>query len=287
MAGIKILRALLVLVYVVLVAVNVWAGVAGTNTEISGRYDTPITPSGWAFSIWGVIFLLQGIWVIWSVVEKGYGNPSENTPKRTTLLAAGGPIMIVWLLECAWQLSFSSEEFISSTTFIIASYVFALWAILRLHKARETVHAAGETFNVLDLVAFWSTAINAAWLSAATGLQLLITPISRGATEEDLTVFVYMIPIAITFLAVWLAVWDSNMCYPATIIWAVSAIKDARPDDEGIQVAGSISVGVCSFFIVVAFIQSLLAFKARRDRAAQGQTEILSGPGSGLTEPLM
>ena len=29
------------------------------NATISARYPTPLTPAGWAFSIWGVIFLLQ------------------------------------------------------------------------------------------------------------------------------------------------------------------------------------------------------------------------------------
>lgn len=29
------------------------------NATISARYPTPLTPAGWAFSIWGAIFLLQ------------------------------------------------------------------------------------------------------------------------------------------------------------------------------------------------------------------------------------
>ena len=28
--------------------------------EVSRKYNTPITPAGWAFAIWSVIFLLQG-----------------------------------------------------------------------------------------------------------------------------------------------------------------------------------------------------------------------------------
>lgn len=29
------------------------------NGTISARFPTPLTPAAWAFSIWGVIFLLQ------------------------------------------------------------------------------------------------------------------------------------------------------------------------------------------------------------------------------------
>merc|ERR1719181_542557 len=40
-------------------------GVFGaTNTELSKKYQTLVTPAGWAFSIWGPIFLWEGIFVV-------------------------------------------------------------------------------------------------------------------------------------------------------------------------------------------------------------------------------
>lgn len=49
--------------YVAFLGVNLasslgWLG--ATNKEISDKFPTPLTPAGWAFSIWGLIFLLQG-----------------------------------------------------------------------------------------------------------------------------------------------------------------------------------------------------------------------------------
>merc|ERR1719313_124544 len=35
-----------------------------TNTELSAKYETLVTPSGWAFSIWGPIFIREGIFVV-------------------------------------------------------------------------------------------------------------------------------------------------------------------------------------------------------------------------------
>jgi len=35
-----------------------------TNTEISHKYQTLVTPAGWAFSIWGIIFIWEGVFVV-------------------------------------------------------------------------------------------------------------------------------------------------------------------------------------------------------------------------------
>ena len=38
-----------------------------SNSEISAKYPTLVTPSGWAFSIWGIIFLSEGASVVWQL----------------------------------------------------------------------------------------------------------------------------------------------------------------------------------------------------------------------------
>ena len=64
-------RVLLVAGFVVLVIVNVAAG--SSNRRVSDRFSTPITPAGWAFSIWGLIFFLQAVGVVYAAVPWGYG----------------------------------------------------------------------------------------------------------------------------------------------------------------------------------------------------------------------
>ena len=34
---------------------------AQTNTVVSKAYPTLVTPAGWAFSIWGIIYTLEGV----------------------------------------------------------------------------------------------------------------------------------------------------------------------------------------------------------------------------------
>ena len=41
-----------------------------TNAELSERYSTLVTPIWWTFSIWIIIFLFQGIFVVIQMMEE-------------------------------------------------------------------------------------------------------------------------------------------------------------------------------------------------------------------------
>lgn len=42
------------------------------SAEVSAKFPVPLTPAGWAFSIWGLIFSLEGWGVVYQLREAGY-----------------------------------------------------------------------------------------------------------------------------------------------------------------------------------------------------------------------
>ena len=40
--------------------------------EVSAKFTVPLTPAGWAFGIWGLIFALEGWGVVYQLVGSGY-----------------------------------------------------------------------------------------------------------------------------------------------------------------------------------------------------------------------
>ena len=86
-------RALLVAGFVVLVIVNVAAG--ASNRRVSDRFSTPITPAGWAFSIWGLIFFLQAVGVVYAAVPWGYGRGDLDGGAKGRHVAA---VALPWFL---------------------------------------------------------------------------------------------------------------------------------------------------------------------------------------------
>ncbi len=53
--------------YILNAAVTYGVGLSGffpTNEELSAKYQTIVTPAGYAFSIWGIVFLAEAIFTV-------------------------------------------------------------------------------------------------------------------------------------------------------------------------------------------------------------------------------
>lgn len=53
--------------YIFNAAITYGVGVSGyfpTNEELSAKYQTLVTPSGYAFAIWGIIFLSEAVFTV-------------------------------------------------------------------------------------------------------------------------------------------------------------------------------------------------------------------------------
>jgi hypothetical protein len=94
--------------YVLLIVVNAatQTGLLGDdNATISARFPTLLTPAGWAFSIWGIIFLLQGLGVVYQFLPHGYGPDGEKARIINTIGEAGsdefGMVVVYTLRMCA------------------------------------------------------------------------------------------------------------------------------------------------------------------------------------------
>ena len=96
-------RGALVLGYGALLAVNVASGMGAfgpSNAVVSNAYPTAITPSGYAFAIWGVIFMLEGAGVV-------YGSLPCSGPgsvRAVSMHAVRAPWLAMWTCQVrrAW-----------------------------------------------------------------------------------------------------------------------------------------------------------------------------------------
>jgi hypothetical protein len=64
----RVTRFIVLLTYIYMVGMNALATTLPLNgqstNEISDRYDTLFAPIGFTFSIWGVIYLLLGVYTV-------------------------------------------------------------------------------------------------------------------------------------------------------------------------------------------------------------------------------
>jgi translocator protein len=84
-----------------------------TNKEISEMYPTLITPAGWAFAIWGLIFSLQGMSMIWQCMFQ------EDSVVGVSMKLVSGTWIASCILQCVWTLLFALNRIWSSLVVMI------------------------------------------------------------------------------------------------------------------------------------------------------------------------
>jgi hypothetical protein len=84
----------------------------GTNTELSSKYQTLVTPSGWAFSIWGPIFMWEAVFVLAQFF------PSS---RQSILVMKVSPWWwSLCIMQIAWTVAFAQEQITLSLIFMLS-----------------------------------------------------------------------------------------------------------------------------------------------------------------------
>ncbi|KAK9829449.1 hypothetical protein WJX72_005930 [[Myrmecia] bisecta] len=218
------LRVTNALGYLLLILVNVASntGLLGpTNGEISRKFETPLTPAGWAFSIWGLIFGLQGLGAVYQLLPYGY---APDGWKQRIVNTIGYGWQLGWYFEMAWQLTFllQSHEGMWVSMFLLIGALTSFGLTLRrLYRLKDQY---GSLSNVLLYAAFFlPTSVNTAWLSVATCLGILIVPVSYGVTRH-MEVYATVLAAVVTLAGVAIVQRNKDSVYGWTLVWSLVAV---------------------------------------------------------------
>lgn len=163
------------------------------QANLSDQFYLSITPAGWTFSIWGIIYLFQVCWVIISIAAifvRGsdgylYVRP-EVFPVTTFLFYIFGNLMNI-----SWLFAFDREILILSLFFILFIAV-SMWAVVtfsmtafhrqngQMQKQFHWLWTTGIRVCLHNGVAMYAT-----WTSIATLLNLAHVFVYRGEILES------------------------------------------------------------------------------------------------------
>ncbi|BDA45844.1 hypothetical protein COCOBI_07-6310 [Coccomyxa sp. Obi] len=238
------LRVTNVIGYVILIAVNIAAstGLLGpTNAEISARHPTPLTPAGWAFSIWGIIFALQGLGTVYQAMPQGY---TPDGWKQRIVNSVGYGWQIGWFFEVAWQIAFTidapASPWICMFLLIGAFLGFAI-TLLSLFRLKDT---CGSLSSVLLYFAFFlPTTLNTAWLSVAAGVGILIVPESYNWDERHVEAFAVVLICLVTALGAIVMQMERDTAYGLTLVWALVAVYGAQ-SSRAVRITALVCIAV-------------------------------------------
>ena len=157
----KTLAVINTMIIAATIAFNFIASAGGINGNtvggISDKYDTLFTPSGYAFAIWGIIYLALIAFAIFQLRR------AFSLKKESDFILQAGPWMsvanmanILWL--CAWL-----YEYIGlSLVFMLVILVSLIIMVIRLNMERWDA-----PFPIIAFV-WWPICIYSGWIAVAT-----------------------------------------------------------------------------------------------------------------------
>lgn len=223
-----------------MVAVNYLANalpIAGRNTgAISASYPNLFAPAGYAFSIWGLIYTLLAIYIIYQFNK---GN-DELVSKVNRLFSLTSVLNIAWIF--AWH-----YDFIWLSVILMLGLLFSLIKISKIFKT----HTFTKSEKWLVRLPF---SIYLGWITVATIANITVFLVSInwngfGLSESFWAVLILIIGAIIGSLR---TIQNRDIPYGLVFVWAYGAILYKHLSSNGF--AGSYSD------IIWAVLVSLLAF---------------------------
>lgn len=238
----KILQILNVLAFLVVVAVNYFANtgaIAGeTMASVSNKYENLFTPAGYAFSIWGLIYLSLFAFVIFQ---------ARDLFSRKHRADAVSQIKWWFIISCManifWIFAWLNEYLLLSMVIMIA-LLFSLVKII----LNTRMELDDEPLAVIAFV-WWPFSFYSGWISVAliANVAAYLTSINWngfGISEVTWTIIMILIAGAINFAITW----TRNMREFALVgVWALVAIGVANWGKESAVVTAALLVAAILF----------------------------------------
>lgn len=224
-----------------------------TNATISAKYHTLITPAGYAFSIWGIIFLGLLIFAVYQAL------PAQAANRR--FRAAGPWIILNAVCNAIWSPIFN-QEWIGVALLVILVMFFSLLMViekLEINPRTDTPDPAPARETWLARIPFL---IYFGWLTVATILNITLYLKASEFPLMDLPESTWASAILVVALVVGIYLFNRyrSVAYMLVFAWAYSAIAVAQTGQGSVP---TVAIGGA----VVAIGMGLSALFSRRTPA--------------------
>ena len=219
-----------------------------TPAEISDRLPTIITPAGYAFSIWSLIYV--GL-IAFSVYQALPANLSRFRVQRILYIVS-------CVLNCAW-IYFWHHGYIGLCTLIIVALAAVLILLVSRFQAVESIAEAVICRPTFGIYAGWVT------VASIVNLFVYLRSIdNEAASSAGFGVIAVAIATAAAIAVTWRF---NNYLYPVAVAWALTAIAVNKSGQTGLVIACAGGVIMC-LLLAISFV---LSFPSTARPAAENE----------------
>ncbi len=244
------IKVLVVITYLAMITVNVLANALPLNGrrtgEVSAAYQNLFTPAGVTFSIWGVIYLLLGLHVLYQL---GLFRGSQPEGERTTLLNQVGLLFsISSVANTAWVFAWHYGLIPLSVVLIAVILVSLILITNSLRLANLTARERWFVGVPFSVYFGWTTV---ATVANITVLLVYLNWDGFGLADSTWAAIIVVVAMAIGAVA---TLRNRDVAYGLVFIWAYVGILLRHTSTHGLD--GRYPV------VIWAVAASLLAFVA-------------------------
>lgn len=186
------------------------------NGDLSKKYQSIVTPAGWAFSIWSIIFIAQAIFVVVQML------PSF----RSLSLIQGGVgywYLAASLFQIGWTVAFSLEVIPLSLIFML-SILGSLLGLLYSQSRNDIEEESSITTYWLLKFPFQ---ILTGWIIAASAVNVNVQVVASDLTASAQLAFGIVSLAVLHAIALSATFYDRdspNYVIPSVLAWATGAV---------------------------------------------------------------
>lgn len=231
--GINHTRGFLVIAATIGTIVFNWMAAAGrvngvSPAYISELYPTPVTPAGYAFTIWSLIYLGTIAYSFYQVLP----NAAESARGIRSFY------ILACALNCGWIYMWHSDQIV-----ICMALIFSLWVCLFFVNFRlRSTTSPGEYWLVKAPFGLYF-----GWVTAATlvNLAVLLVHLRVDLSESAFNWTGVALILFAGFLGVLISIKLKNYLYPLAIAWAMTAIGVKQSSNTPIVAAAAVGTIAC------------------------------------------
>lgn len=189
------------------------------------QIDPPVQPAGYAFSIWGLIYL-------WLIAGTGFGLLRRA---EADTWATARPALFVSLAIGASWIAVAQLSVVWATAQIWIMLIAAVAAFLRASDSdiwwqREPIGAY------------------AGWLTAASSVSIGLVLAGYGYTSQDVAAYIGLSIALVIAVAIQKAC-PTSLSYPLAVIWALVGVAVSNLEPQNTGVMGLCIVGISYLLI--------------------------------------
>jgi hypothetical protein len=240
--------------YIAMIAVNFLANGLPINNrstgEISDAYPNLFAPAGLTFSIWGIIYLLLGGYVVYQFVKKNQ-KAEDLLAKINPLFIATSLVNISWIF--AWH-----YDYIGLSVALMSALLFLLIKIADILRL--------EQFALREKVFIWTPfSVYFGWITVAAIANITVFLVSIGWNGFGIADYVWTSSILLVgaLIGILRMRKDKNIAYGMVLVWAYLGILLKHVSDAGFggQYPSVIVTAIACLTLFIFFIGRVFSKK--------------------------